>query len=127
MRHLLLLLTALWLAAAAQGPCRADEKTLVLATTTSTQDTGLLDALVPRFERQSGLKVKVIAVGTGQALELGRRGDADVLLVHAPEAEQQFMAEGHGVDRRPVFYNDFVLVGPPDDRARVRSSRSIEA
>src|SRR6478752_3728524 len=113
MRYAVLWAMGLWLAMAVQWPCRADPKILVLATTTSTQDTGLLDALVPRFERQSGLKVKVIAVGTGQALELGRRGDADVLLVHSPAAEQQFMAEGHGVDRRPVFYNDFVLVGPP--------------
>src|SRR3954447_1754017 len=89
----------------------ADGRQLVLATTTSTQDTGLLDVLVPRFEKRTGLKVKVIAVGTGQALELGRRGDADVLLVHAPAAERKFMDEGHGSERRPVFYNDFVLLG----------------
>jgi tungstate transport system substrate-binding protein len=102
-------------------------RSLVLATTTSTQDTGLLDALVPRFEKQTGLKVKVIAVGTGQALELGRRGDADVLLVHAPEAERQFVQQGHGVERKPVFYNDFVLVGPAGDPARVRQANSAPA
>jgi tungstate transport system substrate-binding protein len=108
-------------------PAVADQKTVVLATTTSTQDTGLLDQLVPRFERRTGLKVKVIAVGTGQALELGRRGDADVLLVHAPQAELKFMAEGHGIERRPVFYNDFVLVGPAEDPAHVRHARTAAA
>jgi tungstate transport system substrate-binding protein len=109
------------------GLCSTAPRPVVLATTTSTQDTGLLDALVPRFEKETGLTVKVIAVGTGQALELGRRGDADVLLVHAPAAEQQFVAEGHGIERRPVFYNDFVLLGPAADPAGVRSTRSITA
>jgi tungstate transport system substrate-binding protein len=105
----------------------ATPRQVLLATTTSTQDTGLLDALVPRFEKATGLKLKVIAVGTGQALELGRRGDADVLLVHAPAAEQQFVTEGHGIEHRPVFYNDFVLAGPTADPAGIRSSRSITA
>ncbi|HEU4753291.1 MAG TPA: substrate-binding domain-containing protein [Armatimonadota bacterium] len=99
--------------------------TLVLATTTSTQDTGLLDALLPRFEKQSGLKVKVIAVGTGQALAMGRRGDADVLMVHAPEAEKQFVAEGHGIERKDLFYNDFVVVGPAADPAGVGRQKSL--
>lgn len=105
-------------------PAGAAGREVVLATTTSTQDTGLLDVLVPRFEKQTGFRVKVIAVGTGQALELGRRGDADVLLVHSPEAERKFVAEGHGSERRAVFYNDFVLVGPPPDPARVKGSAS---
>lgn len=109
------------------GRASANARTVILATTTSTEDTGLLDALVPRFQRETGLTVKVIAVGTGQALELGRRGDADVLLVHAPEAERQFVAEGHGIERRPVFYNDFVLVGPAADPAGVRSTKSAVA
>jgi tungstate transport system substrate-binding protein len=100
-------------------------KVLTLATTTSTQDTGLLDVLIPPFEKVSGVKVKVIAVGTGQALELGRRGDADVLLVHAPEMEEQFVKEGHGLARRPIMYNDFVLVGPKSDLAAVRGKRSV--
>ena len=100
---------------------------LVLATTTSTQDTGLLDALVPRFEQQAGIRVKVIAVGTGQALELGRRGDADVLLVHAPKAEEEFVAKGDGIERKPVFYNDFVLVGPEHDPAGVRKANTASA
>jgi tungstate transport system substrate-binding protein len=98
--------------------------TLTLATTTSTQDSGLLDVLVPLFREQTGIKVQVVAVGTGQALELGRRGDADVLLVHDPDAERHFMAEGHGSLRRPVMHNDFVLVGPPGDPAGVKGLRS---
>lgn len=90
---------------------------LILATTTSTQDSGLLDVLVPMFEEQYGYRVKTIAVGSGQALRLGEEGEADVILSHSPEAEEQFMAAGHGADRRPVMHNDFVLVGPPDDPA----------
>ena len=89
--------------------------TLTLATTTSTRDSGLLDVLVPMFESESGTQVNVVAVGSGQALELGRRGDADVLLTHAPDAEEQFMDEGYGSARRAVMHNDFVIVGPPDD------------
>lgn len=102
-----------------------DPPPLTLATTTSTRDTGLLDALVPKFEEQTGIAVKVIAVGTGMALELGRRGDADVLLTHAPAAEQAFMDQGHGSERHSVMHNDFVLVGPADDPAEVRGTASI--
>ena len=93
---------------------------LILATTTSTFDSGLLDELVPLFEDQTGINVKVIAVGTGQALEMGRRGDADVLLVHAPAAEEQFVEEGYGVNRQLVMHNDFVIVGPDSDPAELR-------
>jgi tungstate transport system substrate-binding protein len=93
---------------------------VILATTTSTQDSGLLDDLVPIFEKQTGIKVKVIAVGTGEALAMGRRGDADVLLVHARSAEDAFMAAGFGSLRRDVMHNDFVLVGPAADPAKVR-------
>jgi tungstate transport system substrate-binding protein len=89
----------------------------VLATTTSTQDSGLLDALVPSFEDGSECVVKTVAVGSGQAMEMGERGDADVLLVHSPDDERQFMADGHGVSRAAVMHNDFVIVGPPDDPA----------
>src|SRR3954462_7303196 len=99
--------------------------TLTLATTTSTQDSGLLDVLVPLFRRQTGIEVRVVAVGSGQALQLGRRGDADVILAHSPAAEERFMAEGHGESRRPVMHNDFVLVGPPSDPASIRGSTSI--
>ena len=97
---------------------------LILATTTSTQDSGLLDVLVPMFEQQSGLRVKTISVGTGQAMALGARGEADVLLVHAPESEKQWMSEGHGQARRLVMYNDFVVIGPADDPAGVAGAAS---
>jgi tungstate transport system substrate-binding protein len=113
------LAAALLLAAGCSG-----RPSLTLATTTSTQDTGLLDELLPRFREEAGVDVKAVAVGTGQALELGRRGDADVLLVHDPEGEQRFMDEGYGELRRPVMHNDFVLLGPPDDPAGARGARS---
>jgi tungstate transport system substrate-binding protein len=93
---------------------------VVLATTTSTQDTGLLDVLVPAFEKVSGQKVKTIAVGTGAALAMGERGDADVLLVHAPTAEEAFMAQGRGMSRALVMHNAFIVVGPPSDPAHVK-------
>ena len=96
-----------------------DSNELILATTTSTQDSGLLDVLVPAFEDQSDYDVKVIAVGTGQAMEMGSRGDADVLLVHAPSSEEQFVADGNGVNRKLVMHNDFIIVGPADDPAGV--------
>jgi tungstate transport system substrate-binding protein len=96
-------------------------ETLTLASTTSTEDSGLFDVLVPAFEAaRPGTRLRVVAVGSGQALELGRRGDADVLLVHAPGAELEFMAGGHGLSRRPFMYNDFVIVGPADDPAAIR-------
>jgi tungstate transport system substrate-binding protein len=120
------LLTA-WACAAllAAAGCRSGQApTLTLATTTSTQDSGLLDVLVPLFNRQTGIEVKVVAVGTGQALELGRRGDADVLLVHDPAAEAKFVAEGFGLGQRPVMWNDFVLVGPLADTASVKGLAS---
>ncbi|MDP8924648.1 MAG: substrate-binding domain-containing protein [Chloroflexota bacterium] len=95
---------------------------LILATTTSTQDSGLLDVLVPQFEAQTGYRVKTIAVGTGQALRLGERGEADVLLVHAPEEERAWMAAGHGEDRRIVMHNDFIIIGPNEDPAGLREA-----
>jgi tungstate transport system substrate-binding protein len=114
---------ALLMASCSQSP--ETSKTLTLATTTSTRDSGLLDVLVPMFEAEHGIEVKVIAVGSGQALELGRRGDADVLLSHAPDAEQQFIDSGHGDQRRPVMHNDFVLVGPPTDPADLGDQTKI--
>ncbi|MDE2181020.1 MAG: substrate-binding domain-containing protein, partial [candidate division NC10 bacterium] len=95
--------------------------TVILATTTSTQDSGLLDVLVPLFERQTGYVVKTVSVGTGQALALGGRGEADVVLVHAPEAEKRYMAEGTLINRRLVMHNDFIVVGPKEDPAQIRS------
>lgn len=105
----------------------AAPQALVLATTTSTQDSGLLDDLLPRFEKATGITVKTIAVGSGEALAMGRRGDADVLLVHSKAAEDEFMAQGFGSLRLDVMYNDFVLVGPPSDPAAVRGVGPAEA
>lgn len=98
------------------GPARPE---LVLATTTSTYDTGLLEAILPDFEARYNVRVRVIAVGTGQAFELGRRGDADVLLVHDPAGEEAFVSAGYGLARYEVMYNDFVIVGPADDPAGI--------
>jgi tungstate transport system substrate-binding protein len=124
-RQLTLWLLAALLAGAGCSGRQAPGGSIVLATTTSTQDSGLLDVLLPLFRDQGGIEVKVVAVGTGQALELGRRGDADVLLVHDPAGEEKFMSEGHGELRREVFHNDFVLVGPPADPAGVKGLKSI--
>ncbi|WP_222871402.1 substrate-binding domain-containing protein [Nonomuraea sp. PA05] len=110
---------------AASSP--AADKSLILATTTSTQDSGLLDELLPAFTRDSGWQVKTLAVGSGQAIELGRRGEADVLLVHSPAAEEKFVAEGSAGSRRLVMHNDFVLLGPPADAAKIRGTKSAEA
>ena len=103
------------------------QTSLVLATTTSTQDSGLLDELLPRFEKETGLRVKTIAVGSGEALAMGRRGDADVLLVHSKAAEDELMAQGHGSLRLDVMHNDFVLVGPAADGAGVKGLPAADA
>lgn len=102
----------------------AAPKALILATTTSTQDSGLLDVLIPAFEKQSGYFVKTIAVGSGQAMAMGKKGEADVLLVHSPDDEKKFMVEGFGVNRRLVMHNDFVIVGPPNDPAKLRGTKT---
>lgn len=109
----------------AQGP--KDEKTLVLSTTTSTKDSGLLDKLVPVFEQKSGLKVKVLSQGTGQALKTGELGDCDVVLVHSRAAEDKFVADGFGINRKDVMYNDYVIVGPAADPAKVKGLAVEEA
>jgi tungstate transport system substrate-binding protein len=119
-----LLSPALTNAQGATPAARTGPKDLILATTTSTQDSGLLDVLVPIFEQQSGYSVKTIAVGSGQAMELGKRGEADVLLVHSPAAEAQYMAGGYGVDRQIVMYNDFIIVGPANDPAGIKGMTS---
>lgn len=121
----LLALTACGGTGQAAGP--SDEKSLILATTTSTQDSGLLDELLPAFTADTGWQVKPLAVGSGQAIELGRRGEADVLLVHSPKAEEEFVAEGTAGDRRLVMHNDFVLVGPSGDPAGIRDVPAVEA
>lgn len=98
---------------------------LRLSTTTSTENSGLLGYLLPQFEKETHLKVKVIAVGSGKALELAKNGDVDVTLVHARAAEDKFVAEGHGVNRRDVMYNDFLLVGPQNDPAHIHGSKDV--
>ncbi len=106
----------------------AASRTVILTTTTSTQDSGLLDVLVPMFEKQTGYVVKTVSVGTGQALALGGRGEADVVLAHAPETEKKYLAEGSMVNRRLVMHNDFIIVGPEPDPARIRGlRRAIDA
>jgi tungstate transport system substrate-binding protein len=130
-RRRAVLATTLALAcAAAFGPARAqqvDEKVLRLSTTTSTDNSGLLGYLLPFFETKSGMKVNVIAVGTGKALELGKNGDVDVCLVHARQLEDQFVAEGWGIDRHDVMYNDFIVAGPSADPAGVKGSHDVLA
>ncbi len=101
-----------------------DTKSIVLATTTSTQDSGLLDVILPVFEKQSGIQVKVVAVGTGQAIQLGKDGNADVLLVHARKDEDDFVASGYGVNAYDVMFNQFLLVGPKEDPAGVKGMTS---
>ena len=108
---------------AATAALATDLGTLRLATTTSTENSGLLREIIPKFERASGLKVHVISVGTGKAMKLGENGDVDVILVHSRPDEDLFVAQGYGVNRRDVMYNDFVVVGPRDDPANVRGTR----
>ena len=121
------LLLAAAVAAALCAPALAQDKSIVVASTTSTQDSGLFRYLLPIFKRATGITVKVIAQGTGQALDTARRGDADVVFVHAKQAEERFLAEGWGVKRYPVMYNDFILVGPKNDPAGVKGTNDIVA
>ena len=105
-------------------PVYAQQKTIILATTTSTQDSGLLDVLIPILEKKTGYLVKTIAVGSGQAMAMGQKGEADVLLVHSPVAEKKLVAEGYGVNRRIIMHNDFIIVGPSEDSAKINGSKS---
>ena len=100
------------------------QKNIILATTTSTQDTGLLDVLIPIFEKQTGYFVKTIAVGSGQAMAMGQKGEADVLLVHSPDAEKKFIEDGYGINRQLVMHNDFIIVGPAADPAKIKGVKS---
>ena len=129
MRLVLVALAAVLALAGCSAPAAGPsaEKSLILATTTSTQDSGLLDDLLPVFTADTGWQVKTLAVGSGQAIELGRRGEADVLLVHSPAAEQEFVAEGAAGQRRLVMHNDFVIVGPTADPAGVKGLSSTDA
>ena len=103
------------------------KKTLVLATTTSVSNTGLLDEIIPDFEEQYGMTVKIIPVGTGQAFEMGRRGDVDILLVHAPSQEKTFISQGYGIERYLICYNYFIIVGPPSDQAHLKNTTNATA
>src|SRR5215475_12543273 len=122
-RSLVVLAATITLVAAA--PARAQDRSIVVASTTSTQDSGLFGHILPLFKAKTGIEVKVVAQGTGQALNTARRGDADVVLVHAREAEEKFIAEGHGVKRYSVMYNDFIIVGPKDDPAGIKGARNV--
>src|SRR4249920_404508 len=117
------LIAAVAAAAVLSGaPVSAQDKSIVVSSTTSTQDSGLFGHILPLFKQKTGIEVKVIAQGTGQALDTGRRGDADVVFVHAKSAEEKFLAEGQGVKRNPVMYNDFVLIGPKSDPAGIKGN-----
>jgi tungstate transport system substrate-binding protein len=105
----------------------ASDKSIVVASTTSTQDSGLFGHILPLFKKKTGITVKVVAVGTGRALDTARRGDADIVFVHAKSAEEKFLSEGHGVKRYPVMYNDFVLIGPTSDPAGIKGIKDITA
>ncbi len=120
-RRILLAATTL----AAAMPLAAQEKYITVASTTSTQQSGLFKHLLPIFEKQTGIQVRVVAVGTGQALDMGRRGDADVVFVHDPAVEKKFVDEGHGVNYKQVMYNDFVLIGPKSDPAKTAGGKDI--
>ena len=109
----------------AATPVQAQDKSIVVASTTSTQDSGLFDYLLPLYKQKTGVTVKVVAQGTGQALDTGRRGDADVVFVHAKSAELKFLGEGQGVQRYPVMYNDFVLIGPKSDPAGIKGMKDV--
>ncbi|MGH6725915.1 MAG: extracellular solute-binding protein [Pseudolabrys sp.] len=120
-----LIVVAAFAAMVAAAPAYAQDKSIVVASTTSTRDSGLFDYLLPLFTAKTGITVKVVAQGTGQALDTGRRGDADVVFVHAKSAEEKFLAEGQGVHRYPVMYNDFVLIGPKSDPAGIKGMRDV--
>ena len=123
-RRLIIAVTA---SLAFAGHAVAQDKSIVVASTTSTQDSGLFSHILPMFKAKTGIDVKVVAQGTGQALDTARRGDADVVFVHAKPAEEKFVAEGFGVKRYPVMYNDFVLIGPKADPAGIKGSKDIVA
>src|SRR5882762_4206451 len=123
------LAAVLWLVLAGllpstMGPAAAQSSIVIVSTTTSTQDSGLLDVLVPMFEKQTGLTVKTISVGTGQALALAARGEADVTLAHAPALERNYVEDGKMQNRRLVMYNDFIIIGPEADPAGIKGEKS---
>ncbi len=126
-RAFLFCLSALFLLAAGSAAALAEERSIIVASTTSTQDSGLFGHILPLFKEKTGIDVKVVAQGTGQALDTARRGDADVVFVHAKAQEEKFLEEGFGIKRFDVMYNDFVLVGPKSDPAGVAGGKDIVA
>jgi tungstate transport system substrate-binding protein len=122
-----LITLALAIALAGTSNASAQDKSIVVSSTTSTQDSGLFGHILPLFKAKTGIDVKVVSQGTGQALDTGRRGDADVVFVHAKSAEEKFLAEGFGVKRFPVMYNDFVIIGPKSDPAGIKGSKDVAA
>jgi tungstate transport system substrate-binding protein len=124
-RRTLIAAAALGAVALAAAPSFAQDKSILVASTTSTRDSGLFDYLLPKFKAKTGITVKVVAQGTGKALDTGRRGDADVLFVHARARELKFIKEGYGVKRYPVMYNDFVVVGPKSDPAGIKGMKDV--
>jgi tungstate transport system substrate-binding protein len=126
-RQILITVFSLALTAPFAYAQQSGDKVLRLSTTTSTENSGLLKALLPAFETKTGIKVNVISVGTGKALELGKNGDVDVTLVHARQLEDKFVQDGWGIDRRDVMYNDFIVVGPESDPAKVRGNKDVIA
>src|SRR5512144_1569155 len=122
-----LFILAATIAMLAVSPVHAQDKSIVVSSTTSTQDSGLFGHILPLFKAKTGIDVKVISQGTGQALDTGRRGDADVVFVHARPQEEKFIADGFGVKRFAVMYNDFILIGPNSDPAGVKGSKDIIA
>jgi tungstate transport system substrate-binding protein len=123
----LILAAAVALAAGFTSSAHAQDKSIVVSSTTSTKDSGLFNHILPLFKQKTGIDVKVVSQGTGQALDTGRRGDSDVVFVHAKAQEEKFVAEGFGVKRSPVMYNDFVLIGPKSDPAKVKGQKDITA
>jgi tungstate transport system substrate-binding protein len=124
-RRTLIAFAALTAVALSHGAAQAQDKSIVVASTTSTQDSGLFGYILPKFTAKTGITVKVVAQGTGQALDTARRGDADVVFVHAKAQEEKFLKEGHGVKRYPVMYNDFVIVGPDSDPAGIKGKKDV--
>jgi len=120
----LIIVTALVVLGAAGVFAAPKQRNIILATTTSTQDSGLLDKLIPIFEKETGYFVKTIAVGSGQAMKMGEKGEADVMLVHSPDAEKKFIEQGYGINRRLVMHNDFLIVGPGADPAKIKGVKS---
>jgi tungstate transport system substrate-binding protein len=124
-RILIGILAGLFVATGASTGCLAQDRTITVASTTSTEQSGLFGFLLPKFTAATGIGVKVVAVGTGQALDIGRRGDADVVFVHDKVAEEKFLAEGFGVKRFGVMYNDFVVIGPKADPAKIAGNKDV--